>query len=198
MDKFKAFRKMYNDAGVEIYCHKLTPSASMSNEEYEYFFNVAAALGAKQVSLELSPDEAFTRRLGDFALKHNMVAPYHYHADSTITSWDRVLEQSKGNAVNLDAGHYLAGSGLNPIHAIEKYHDRIASLHLKDRTTTAHCTLNLPWGAGDTPIVEILQLMRKNKWTFPAAIELEYQVPADSNSVLEVKKCLGYCKKALA
>ena len=56
MDKFKEFRKMYNDAGVRIYCHKLLPSANMSDEEFDYFFKVAAALGAKQISLEL-PNE---------------------------------------------------------------------------------------------------------------------------------------------
>jgi len=198
MDKFKAFRRMYNDAGVTIYCHKLFPTANMSNEEYDYFFNVAAALGATQVSLELSPDEAYTKRLGDFALKHNMVAAYHYHTAATITSWDRVLAQSKGNAVNLDAGHYLAGTGLSPIPAIEKYQGRIASIHLKDRTTPAHCALNLPWGEGDTPIAEILRLISKNKWQFPASIELEYQIPEGSNSVLEVRKCVEFCKRALA
>ncbi len=111
-------------------------------------------------------------------------------------------KQSKGNAVNLDCGHYVAGSGQSPIPAIEKYANwpggsRVASLHLKDRTTPAHCALNLPWGTGDTPIVEILQTIRKNKWKFPATIELEYQIPEGSNAVLEVKKCVEYCRKAL-
>src|ERR1035438_247834 len=82
----------------------------MSDEEYEYMFNVAAALGAKQVSLELSNDRAFTQRIGDFALKHGMVAAYHYHTQATINAWDDVLAQSKGNAVNLDVGHYVAGT----------------------------------------------------------------------------------------
>ena len=200
MDKFKAFRKMYNDAGVSIYCHKLTPSPNMSDAEFDYMFNVAAALGAKQVSLEL-PAEAndYTQKLGDFAAKHGMVAAYHAHTQATITAWDDVLAQSKGNAVNLDCGHYLAGSGQSPIPAIEKYAamGRIASIHLKDRTTPAHCSLNLAWGTGDTPIAEILQTMRKNKWKFPASIELEYQIPEGSNSVAEVKKCLEFCRKAL-
>jgi len=199
MDKFKAFRKMYNDAGVTIYCHKLAPSPNMSDAEFDYMFNVAGALGAKQISLELSGANDFTKKLGDFAAKHGMVAAYHAHTQATITAWDDVIAQSKGNAANLDCGHYVAGSGLSPIPAIEKYAamGKIASLHLKDRTTPAHCSQNLPWGQGDTPIAEILQLIRKNKWTFPASIELEYQIPEGSNSVAEVKKCLEYCRKAL-
>lgn len=200
MDKFKEFRKMYNEAGVSIYCHKLTPTTTMSDEEFDYFFKVAAALGAKQVSLELAEASAYTQKLGDTALKHGMVAAYHYHTAATITSWDAVIAQSKGNAVNLDCGHYLAGTGLSPIPAVEKYAamGRIASLHLKDRTTPAHGAANLPWGTGDTPIAEILQTMRKNKYKFPASIELEYQVPEDSNAVIEVKKCVEYCRKSLA
>ena len=44
MDRFKALRKMYNDAGVSIYAWKvLTPE--MSDEEFEYVFDVAEALG---------------------------------------------------------------------------------------------------------------------------------------------------------
>jgi hypothetical protein len=32
----------------------------------------------------------------------------------------------------------------------------------------------------------------------PAAIELEYDVPQGSDAVQEVKKCLEYCRQALA
>lgn len=201
MDKFKEFRKLYNDAGVEIYCHKLTPSQNASDEEFNYYFEVGKALGATQLSLEL-PEEAspFTQRMGDTALKHGMVAAYHAHEQATETAWDAVLNQSKGNAVNLDCGHYYAGTGKSPVPAILKYHERIASLHLKDRTPTTPQArgANLPWGQGSTPIADILQTLKKNKYKFPAAIELEYQIPAGSDSVTEVKKCMEYCKKALA
>ena len=75
---------------------------------------------------------------------------------------------------------------------IEKHHDRIVSLHLKDRTADDG---NVPWGQGKTPIKQILQLMRKERWTFPADIELEYKIPEGSNSVAEVAKCVQYCKE---
>ncbi len=201
MDKYRELRRMYNEAGVNIYCLKLEPQPGMTDEELEYIFSAARALGASQVSLELSPDTAFTQRLGDFALKHSMVAAYHAHEQATLTAWDTVLAQSMGNAVNLDCGHYLAGTGQSPIPAIEKLHSRIASIHLKDKTVAVSGVsrgANLPWGTGQTPIIEILQLMKKNKYKFPAAIELEYQIPEGSSAVLEVRKCLEYCRKALA
>jgi hypothetical protein len=40
--------------------------------------------------------------------------------------------------------------------------------------------------------------MKKNKYKFPATIELEYQVPDGSDAVKEVQKCLEFCRKALA
>jgi sugar phosphate isomerase/epimerase len=200
MDKFKAFGKMYNDAGVNIYCHKLSPAANASDAEFDYYFNIAKAMGATQISLEQGPANDHTQKLGDFAVKHGMMTAYHAHLQATITAWDDLIAQSKGNGVNLDAGHYVAGGGGNPIDAITKYANmgRMCSLHLKDRTTPAHCELNLPWGQGETPIAEILQTIRKNKWKFPATIELEYQIPAGSDAVLEVKKCVEFCRKALA
>jgi sugar phosphate isomerase/epimerase len=200
MDKYKALRKMYNDAGITIYCLKLEPNANMSDEEMDYVFTVATTVGATSVTTELSNNAAFTQRAGDFALKHGIVTAYHAHEQARVDAWDAVLAQSKGNAVNLDCGHYHAGTGESPIPALEKLHGRIASIHLKDRTPSVPGTpgANLPWGQGTTPIVEILQLLRDKKYNFPASVELEYQVPAGSTSVIEVKKCIEYARKALA
>ena len=55
-----------------------------------------------------------------------------------------------------------------------------------------HCALNLPWGTGETPIKEMLQLVAKNQWKFPASIELDYQIPEGSDAVKEVRKCVQY------
>ena len=73
----------------------------------------------------------------------------------------------------MDLGHYVGGGnqGGTPIDFMNKFHDRVASFHLKDQTLPEHCTLNLAWGTGETPIKEILQLVQKNKWPIPATIE---------------------------
>jgi sugar phosphate isomerase/epimerase len=80
---------------------------------------------------------------------------------------------------------------------LERFHDRIASFHLKDRTKPEHCALNLPFGTGETPIKEILQLLKTNRWKIPASIELEYEIPEGSDAVAEVRKCVAYCRDAL-
>jgi sugar phosphate isomerase/epimerase len=197
MDRFKALRKMYNDAGVTIYAWKaLNPN--MSDEEFDYVFNVAEALGCTHTTLELTDDVAQLKRIGAFAEKHKVYAAYHTHTQATMTAFDQAFAVSKGNMSNVDLGHYVAGTGESPIPFLRKFHGRIASVHLKDRQTPAHGAGNLPWGTGDTPLREILQVMKEEKYTFPASIELEYDVPAGSDAVKEVRKCLEFCKAALA
>ena len=196
MDRFKALRKIYNDAGVTIYAWKVL-NPNMSDEEFEYVFNVAEALGCTHTTLELPTDAAPLKRVGDFAARKKIYAAYHTHTQATMTSFDQAFAISKGNMANIDLGHYVAGTGESPIPFLKKYHDRISSVHLKDRTTPANGAKNLPWGTGDTPLKEILQTVKKEKYTFPLSIELEYELPQGSDAVKEVGKCLDYCKNAL-
>ncbi len=196
MEKYQALRKMYNDAGVNIHIVKFDRigEANMTDAEIDNCFEVAKALGATGITRELSDEIA--KRLAPFADKHQIWIGFHNHTQLTPTTYDEgVLSYGKYLGINFDIGHYLTGTGESPIPFIEKYHERIVSLHLKDRTKAGG---NLPWGEGETPIKEVLQLMRKNKWTFPADIELEYRIPQGSDAVTEVAKCVQYCKEALA
>lgn len=198
MDAFKKLRKMYNDAGVTIYAWKQL-SPNMSDEEFEYIFSVAEALGCTHTTLELPTDPAQLKRIGDFAMKKQIYAAYHTHTQGRMTAFDQAFALSKGNMANVDFGHYVAAGnvGGSPMQFLQKHHDRVASFHLKDRTTPEHCALNLPWGTGETPIKDILQLVKKNKWKIPATIELEYDIPEGSDAVKEVRTCLDFCRKAL-
>jgi sugar phosphate isomerase/epimerase len=187
-------RKMYNDAGVNIHIHKI--DFGQSDEEIDFNFQIAKVLGAVAITVERS--EPLAKRLAPFAEKHKIWVAFHNHTDNypVMDKVDPILSHGKYIGFNFDVGHYFAGSkGLSPIPVMEKYHDRIVSLHLKDRTADGG---NLPWGTGKTPLKEILQLMKKEKWTFPADIELEYKIPKGSNAIAEVAKCVQFCKEALA
>ncbi|MGD8330351.1 MAG: sugar phosphate isomerase/epimerase [Acidobacteriota bacterium] len=201
MDIFRDLRRMYNNAGVSIYAVKDVRAGS--DEELEYTFAVAEALGATHVTLELPSGPtaaAELRRMGDWAERKKIYAAYHTHTQGSMTAFDEAFAISPGNMANVDLGHFVAGGnrGGTPLDFLAEYHGRIASVHLKDRTLPENCALNLPWGDGQTPIREILQAMHSNGWTFPASIELEYAIPEGSDAVQEVARCLDYCRAALA
>jgi sugar phosphate isomerase/epimerase len=199
MEKYRALRKLYNDAGVHIYAFRLaTLNNAMTDEEVAYFFNAAEALGAGQITTELPTDTALSQRMGDFAAKRKIWMGYHNHTQVTFNSWDTALAQSKYNGINFDVGHYVAAVSESPIPFVQKYHDRITCLHLKDRKFKIKGGQNMVWGQGDTPLKEILVLMKKEKYRFPAGIELEYPIPEGSSTMAEMAKCLEFCKEALA
>jgi sugar phosphate isomerase/epimerase len=192
--KCAELRKMYNDAGVNIHIHKM--DFGTSDEEIDFNFQVAKTLGCIGITLERS--EAMAKRLAPFADKHKIWVAFHNHTNNypVMDKPDPILEYGEYIGFNFDVGHYFAGTkGLSPIPVLERYHDRIVSLHLKDRTADGG---NLPWGTGETPLKEVLQLMKEEQWTFPADIELEYSIPQGSTAVAEVAKCVQFCKEALA
>ena len=192
--KCAELRKMYNDAGVNIHIHKIP--FGQSDEAIDFNFEVAKALGCVAITLERS--EPMAKKLAPFADKHKIWVAFHNHTNNypVLDKADPILAYSPYIGFNFDVGHYFAGTkGLSPLPVLEKYHDRIVSLHMKDRTADGG---NVPWGMGGTPLKEILQLMKKEKWTFPADIEVEYKIPEGSTAVAEVAKCVRYCKDALA
>jgi sugar phosphate isomerase/epimerase len=198
MEPFEKFRKMYADKGVKVYGFKpSTFGKNNTDAEINYGFKAARALGASHVTLEHPSDDAHTMKLGKMAAKHKIKVAYHGHTQQTPTFWDTALAQSEWNAINPDMGHYVAAGNDQPIEFLRKYSKRIESTHLKDRTTPENGQGNEVWGTGDTPIPNILQLMRDEKYKFPATIELEYKIPEESNAISEVQKCLEFCEKAL-
>jgi sugar phosphate isomerase/epimerase len=202
MDKFKEVRKKFDKAGISIYAFKPNAfGANNTDAEVEYGMRVAKVLGATSVTVELPTDPKQTQRLGDLGAKNKVYMGYHNHTQATDTLWDVALAQSPYNSINFDCGHYLAAGGKNTKEALMKFienkHDRISTMHLKDRTTPEHGAGNLTWGTGDTPIREILMMIRDRKYKFPVSVELEYQIPEGSDAVKEVAKCVEFAKNIL-
>lgn len=198
MDKYKALRKMYNAAGVKIDTFKLGLSEAMSDDEFDYVFNVTKALGASNTTLELPASEALTRRIGDFAARHKIYVGYHNHMQVNEHSWDAALAQSKYNTLNLDVGHFSEAIDAPPIEFLKKHAARISSIHLKDKRLKRNGGGNVPWGQGETQLKELLQVMKKEKYKFAANIELEYEIPAGSTVMAEMANCVRFCKDALS
>lgn len=196
MDRFREFARIYNDAGISIDAFRITLTDAMTDAEYDYAFTAAKTVGAKSLTMELPASARLSERIGAFASKHQLPTGFHTHLQATPTIFDEALAQSPFNGIQLDIGHYVAATSQSPIPLVERHHARITSMHLKDRKVDAGP--NMPWGQGDTPITEVLQLMKRERYTWPAFIELEYPVPDGSTRIAEITKCLAYCRKALA
>jgi sugar phosphate isomerase/epimerase len=198
MDIFKEIGKKFKDADVKIYAYKpVVFNTNNTDAEMEYAFRAAKALGADHCNCEMPEhNDAQTQRIGDLAAKHKVRVGYHAHTQATPQLWDTAMEQSKYNCINLDIGHYIAGNNKDVLDFIEKHHDRITSMHIKDRKVNNGP--NTEFGQGDTPIKDVLLLMKKKKYKFAATIELEYKIPAGSDDVKEVAKCREYMAAILS
>lgn len=198
MDKFKAVRKKFNSVGIHVGLLCYNMNDRMTDDDVEYGFTIAKALGVKGISS--STTVSMSKRIAPLADKHKMLVGYHGHDQTndpnqfaTLESYYTAFTYGKYNGVNLDIGHFTA-SNYDAVAFIKEHHARITNLHIKDRKKDHG--LNTPFGQGDTPIKEVLQLLKKQKYGFPANIEYEYR--GEGDAVTEVAKCLEFCKKALA
>ncbi len=198
MERFEALRRMYNAEGVDIHIAKLG-SHTWPEDEIDYAFIVARALGAKGISMEISEEAG--RVMAPYADKHGLYAIFHQHGQVAEPdfSFDPPLSHGSNLRLNFDAGHAFGFTGRHPNETIERYHDRMVSVHLKDKTgpDSDPPNTNMPWGRGETPIADILRLIQNRGWPIHVDIELEYRVPEDSTAAAEVKQCVDFCREIL-
>lgn len=192
--KAGAVRTQFEDAGVTIEILKFDGIYDFSDPEMDYAFQLAKAVGARAISCEL--DVAGSKRVGQFADKHALMVGYHGHTKTTSAMFDEACSYAAHNGINLDIGHFVAGGLGSPIDFIKARHDRITHIHVKDRKKNEG--ENVPYGTGDTPVTDVLRLLRDNRWTsIQATIEYEMKVPEGSDRMTEIGKCVQYCKNAL-
>jgi sugar phosphate isomerase/epimerase len=198
MDEIKAVRKKFDDAGISLFAFNYSFRDDFTDPEIERGFWMAQVLGVKVITA--SSTVSVMPRVVPFAEKYKITVGVHGHNNvkdpnefATPESFAKAMALSKMIGVNLDIGHFTAAN-YDAVSYIEEHHDRITNLHLKDRKKNDGP--NVPFGQGDTPIKQVLQLMKQKKYNMPANIEYEYKGTEDSAA--EVKKCLEYCKQALA
>ena len=196
MRRVQEFRAKYESAGVLIEILKVDGIFAMSDDELDYEFAMAKALGARAISCEISSKAEDLKRLGRFADKHQLLVGYHGHTKTGPEDWEHAFALAKFNGANVDIGHFVAGNNYSPLEFIKKHHARIPHIHVKDKKL--HEGPAVPFGEGDTPIIEILRCIRDNGWPIQATIEFEYKVPAGSDRMVEIARTIKYCREALA
>ncbi len=198
LGKGQAFKKTWADAGIALEILKFDGIYAFDDQELDYAFALAKAIGARAISCEI--DAKGTERVGQFADRHQLMVGYHGHAETTPAHWEAAFAQAKHNGANLDLGHFVAGNNTSPVPFLTEHHDRITHVHVKDRKLNGGP--NVPFGQGDTPIAEVLRLLRDRKWNIQATIEFEYPVPGGStlmaDRMAEIAKSVAFCRQALA
>ena len=198
MDHFRAVRRKFEGAGISLFAYTVNFREDYTDEELEQAFLQAGALGVNIIAA--STQLTVAKRLVPFAEKHKIYVAMHGHSNlkdpnefATPESFSRALAMSKYFKVNLDIGHFTAAN-FDPVRYIRENHQHITHLHMKDRKRNDGP--NTPWGEGDTPIRQVLSLLKAEKYPIRAFIEYEYR--GTGTPIEEVKKCLTYMKQILA
>lgn len=198
LDHFRAIKQKFAAANITIRAFNYSFNDSFTEPEIDRGFEMAKALGAEWITASSTLSAA--RRVVPFAEKHKMIVGMHNHHDvvdpnqfAKPESFAAALKMSKYFKVNLDIGHFTAANQ-DAVAYLREHHADVTNLHIKDFQRNQGD--NMPWGQGDTPIREVLQLLKQNEWPIPAYIEYEYR--GTGTPIDEVKKGLEYMRQALA
>ena len=192
---FTDVKSKFDRAGVRISAYNIGFRDDFSDAEIDRAFKMARALGTTTITS--SAHISVVPRVAPVAARRKITVGVHNYSRTgtnefaTPEEFVAAIAQGPFIAVNLDIGHFTAAN-FDAVAFLKQHHDRIVSIHIKDRKRNDGP--NVPFGEGDTPIVAVLQMVRDQKWPIPVNIEYEYK---GGDTVDEVRRCLAYCRKAL-
>ena len=195
LDEFRKIKEKFDRGGITVTAYNISFKDDFSDAEIERGFEMTKALGSKVITA--SANTKVVSRVAPIAARHKIPVAMHNHSriapDEFATPDDfvKAMKASPFIATNLDIGHYTAAN-FDAVAFLQQHHDRILSLHIKDRKRNDGP--NVPFGEGDTPIGPVLRLVRDRGWAIPANIEYEYK---GGDIIQEVKRCLEFCRRQL-
>jgi len=197
LDDIKARGEKFKAAGIKVFAFNFGLNDQCNDAEIARGIEMTHALGAKVMTV--STTLVMAKRSVPFFEKDGLILALHGHSNvsdpnqfATPASFEAGLAMSKQYRVNLDIGHFTA-AGFDPVEFIQKHHERITNLHIKDRKRNDGP--NTPFGQGDTPIQAVMQLLQHKRYSIPAYIEYEYA--GTGTATEEVGKCLDYVRATL-
>ena len=189
-------REQFNATGIRIQAYNAAIKDKTSDADIDQQFQIAQWLGTDL--LTTSATVKVMKRVNTAAEKYHIRVGMHNHANiqdpnefATPESFARGMEgNSELIGINLDIGHFTAAN-YDPLQFIEENHKKIFSIHLKDRKKDQGPRTR--FGEGDTPVAEVLKLIRDKNWPNPANIEYEYSGDTDE----EMKSIVDFCRNVL-
>ena len=191
---FRGIRRQFDEAGITLTSYDVPFNDSFTDEEIAGTFELAKALGVGVVTS--SAQVSVAGRLEPHAAKAGMKVGFHNHSQvapnefATPNDFATALKDRPHLAITLDIGHFTAAN-FDALAFLDEHHDRIVSMHIKDRKRDQGP--HTPFGEGDAPVAEVLRRLRDRRWDIPAHIEFEYR----GDTVEEMKRLLAYCRTAL-
>jgi sugar phosphate isomerase/epimerase len=196
-DYYQTVRGKFDAAGIGLYAYTINYNDSFTDEEIDSTFRQAKAMGVGIISSSTTLSVA--PRLAPFAEKYGILVAVHGHSNlkdpnqlASPESFAKALAMSRQFRVNLDIGHFTAAN-FDAVKYIRENHEQITHLHIKDRRKNDGT--NEQFGEGDTPIREVLALLKKERYPIRAFIEYEYAGLRSTRE--EVKLCMQYLRNAL-
>ena len=195
LDHFHRVRDQFAKASIALSAYNISIQDSFSDAEIERAFDMTAALGAPLITS--SSNLKTVERIAPAAERRMMLVGMHNHSRvdpnefATTQNFVDAMAKNRYIATNLDIGHFTAANE-DAVAFLTQHHDRIVTVHLKDRKRDQGP--NVEFGAGDSPITQVVRLVSEKRWPIPLNIEYEYK---GGDSVDEVGKCLAYCRRAL-
>jgi sugar phosphate isomerase/epimerase len=195
LDYFRAIRKKFDDAGIEIY--GLSGFPGSTEEELGRTYQIAEVLGARLITLGVTLSAA--KRIVPVAEKHSFLVGLQGGPNMTSSNPDAIAKpENYEQAVSLSRSYWICfdigdatGGGYDALKFVKDHHDRIALIYLKDRKKDR---LSVPWGEGDTPVTQVLQLIRDNKYPIRCYLDCDHKT---TNRPADVKRSFEYAKTAL-
>ncbi len=195
LDHYRAIRKKFDAAGIQVY--GLSGFPGSTEDELTKTFEIAEVFGAQLVTLGVTLPAA--KRIAPLAEKHIFKVGIQGRPDMKPANPDVIARpESYEEAVSLSPVYWLSfdigdatGGGYDTLQFVEKHHDRIALLYLKDRRKDR---LSVPWGEGDTPVREILRMIRDRKYPIRCYIDCDYKT---TDRAADVRHSFEFAKAAL-
>jgi sugar phosphate isomerase/epimerase len=180
LDKAKA-------ANIRIRSYGVT--AIPGNEaEARKLFDWAKKVGIRTLVSEPEPKDlpAIDKLAGEYGMKvaiHDHPKPSRY--------WDPaytygLTKDLKNVGFCADVGHWKR-SGIDPLAALEKYGDKVVSLHFKDLSKDGGDLHDVIWGTGGSQAAKMLEVLKAKGFKGIVAIEFEYKW-----DVATLRKCAEF------
>jgi sugar phosphate isomerase/epimerase len=149
---------------------------SIRENEARKLFDWAKKVGITEIVSE--PDPRALPMIDKLAGEYGIKVAIHDHPKPT-RYWDpertyELIKDLKHIGFCADVGHWKR-SGLEPVAVLEKYGDKVYSLHFKDLIKDGGGYHDVPWGTGESKAAAMLATLKEKGFKGPIAIEYEHQ-----------------------